>query len=95
MTRNITLAIEEDVLEKARIIAARRKTTVNGLVREFLERTVGEEDRIAESRRKLLELADTSEARLGPDYQWSREETYADRMFPRHERGDLRGGGKE
>ena len=34
--KNITLAIDEDVLERARLVAAEQKTTVNAMVREFL-----------------------------------------------------------
>ncbi len=34
--KNITLAIEEDVLREARKIAAERETTVIALVREYL-----------------------------------------------------------
>jgi predicted HicB family RNase H-like nuclease len=37
MAKNITLAIDESVLEEARIYAAKRNTSVNGLVRDFLE----------------------------------------------------------
>lgn len=76
MTRNITLAIEEDVLEKARIIAARRKTTVNGLVREHLRQLTRQED---ETRRALLELramSETTQGRLGSDYRFDREASH-------------------
>lgn len=34
--RNITLAIEDDVLEEARVLAAENRTTVNAMVRDFL-----------------------------------------------------------
>ena len=37
--KNITLAVDEDVLDRVRVIAAERKTTVNGLVREYLGRS--------------------------------------------------------
>lgn len=93
MTRNITLAIDEDVLEKARVIAAQRRTTVNGMVREFLIGVTSEDERLAEARRELLKLALNSKARLGPDYTWNREELYEDRMLPRHERPRLRDSG--
>jgi hypothetical protein len=91
--KNITLAVNEDVLDRVRVIAAERKTTVNALVREYLEKIASEEDRRAEARRRLRELMDKSQARLGPDYKWNREELYEDRMFPRHQRSDLRGDG--
>jgi hypothetical protein len=94
MTKNITLAIDEAILEKARVVAAKRKTTVNGLVREFLIGVTSEEERLAAARRELIDLAQNSQARLGPDYKWNREEIYEDRVFPRHKRADLRSGGK-
>lgn len=43
MTKNITLAIEEDLLDRARVLAAMRRTTVNAMVREFLDREVRRE----------------------------------------------------
>lgn len=43
MTKNITLAIDEDLLDKARVLAAMRRTSVNAMVREFLDREVHKE----------------------------------------------------
>lgn len=39
-TKNITLAIDEDLLDKARVLAAMRRTSVNEMVREFLSAEV-------------------------------------------------------
>ncbi len=88
---NITMAIDEELLGKARDYAERKGTTVNALVRELLGQTIDQEARIAEARKGLLELMHTSTARLGKDYKWNREEIYEDRMLPRHERPPLRG----
>ncbi len=88
---NITLAIDEELLEKSREYAARKGTTLNALVRELLGDEIAQANRIEEARRGLLELIDNSTARLGPDYKWNREELYEERMFPRHKRPDLRG----
>ena len=82
--KNITLAINEKVLDEVREIAVRRRTTVNALVRDYLTQIASEESRIAEARKGLLELMENSTGRLGPDYVWNREEIYEDRMFPRH-----------
>ena len=38
MTKNITLAIDEDLLDKVRVLAAMRRTSVNAMVRDFLKR---------------------------------------------------------
>jgi hypothetical protein len=93
--KNITLAVDDGVLDRARVIAAERKTTVNGLVRDFLEKLVTEGDRIAQARRDLLELAAKSQVRLGPDYRFNREEIYEERLFPRHQHHPLRGSGSD
>jgi hypothetical protein len=95
MTKNITLAIDEEVLDKVRIVAAQRQTTVNGLVREFLSGIANEDVRRAQARKRLAELATNSQADLGPDYRWNREELYAERVRPRHEHSDLRDRGEE
>jgi plasmid stability protein len=94
MTRNITLAIDDTVLETVRIVAAEEKTTVNAMVRDYLTNVAKQRGRREEARAAFRELAERSEARLGPDYVWNREDIYADRVFPRHERADLRGDGK-
>lgn len=95
MTKNITLAVDEDVLDKVRVYAAKRQTSVNGLVRDYLVRVATEDDWLMDTRKRLKELMDNSTGRMGPDYKWSREEIYAERMFPRHERSDLRRDGED
>ncbi|NJK32258.1 MAG: helix-turn-helix transcriptional regulator [Deltaproteobacteria bacterium] len=68
MTRNITLAIDPEVLDRVRVIAVERKTTVNALVREYLEGLATESDRMAEARRRLLhsdEMIDVIAERVG------------------------------
>lgn len=81
--KNLTLAIDDHVLDEARQIAARRRTTVNALVREYLNRIVAEESRIEEARRGLLDLMDSSSADMGPGWRQGREDS--------HERDGLRG----
>jgi hypothetical protein len=88
--KNITLAIDEGVLSEARAYATARGTTVNALVREHLAQLGAEDKRIEAARRGLRELMENSTGRLGPDYKWNREELYADRVFPRQQRSDLR-----
>jgi hypothetical protein len=93
--KNITLAIDEDVLRAARRYAAEHDTTVNALVREYLSGLVHFEERAAEARRRLVQMSEQSEGRLPPDWKWNRDEIYEDRLFPRHERPGLRGFGEE
>jgi hypothetical protein len=74
--KNITLAIDDEVLDRARIVAAEKKTTVNALVREFLADLAGRDERLAEARKQLLRLMDTSKGRMAPDWKFDREETH-------------------
>lgn len=74
--KNITLAIEDDILDRVRIIAAQKKTTVNALVREFLADLARRDERLAEARKQLLRLMDNSEGRMAPDWKFDREETH-------------------
>jgi antitoxin component of RelBE/YafQ-DinJ toxin-antitoxin module len=92
--KNITLAVDEKVLEAARDYAARHGTTLNAVVREHLARIVNEDERIAEARRGLIELMENSTGRLGPDFKWNRDEIYEDRELPRHEHPRVRSGRK-
>lgn len=73
--KNITLAIEEDVLDAVRVYAAKRQTTVNAIVRDELARIAKADDRKARARRRLLELAEHSTAQMGP-VTWKREDLY-------------------
>jgi hypothetical protein len=93
--KNITLSLDEELLKQARVYAAQQSTTINRLIREYLERLVRQEERSAQARKRLLELAETSEGRLGSDWKWNREEIYEDRLLPRHERPNLRGFGED
>lgn len=40
-TRNVTLSVPEDLLKRARVLAAQRDTSVSALVTELLEDLVG------------------------------------------------------
>ena len=75
MTKNITLAMDEAVLDRVRVIAAERKTTVNGLVRDFLEGIARQEDRSERARRRLRELIERSTLEVGP-VTWTRDDLY-------------------
>lgn len=73
--KNITLAVEDAVLEEVRVYAAKRKTSVNGLVRDFLQGIAAQEDKTARARRRLAELIEKSPLEVGPR-TWNRDELY-------------------
>ncbi len=74
--KNITLAIDADILDKARVVAAQKRTTVNAMVRDFLTEIVGREEKLARARRGLLRLMQTSEGRMAPNAKFSREDSH-------------------
>jgi hypothetical protein len=89
--KNITLSVEEEVLDKVRIAAAKRRTSVNGLVREYLEQVARSEAQAGSARERLLQLIDESPGRLGPNWKWNREDAYQGRVLPGHEHPVVRG----
>ena len=76
MTKNITLSVDESVLKNVRKIAAERETTVNGLVRDFLENLAGENRKREKARKDLLKLIPSIKTRVG-EIRWTREELHA------------------
>lgn len=73
--KNITLAIEENVLAAVRRYAAIRNTSVNAIVREHLGRIARDQDRSREAIRELREMSDRSSAEIGP-VTWTRDDLY-------------------
>jgi len=88
--KNITLSVEEEVLREARKYAAARETTVNALVRDYLSRLIAQERDGAKVREELARLSDESEARLGPDWKWNREDLYDRPVLSGHQHPALR-----
>ena len=74
--KNITLSVEEKVLESARRYASGRNATVNGLVREFLAGIAEREVRARQARRKIRQLSGRSPARIGTP-SWTRDDLHA------------------
>jgi len=72
---NLTIAIEDDVLKRARLHALEQGTSVNAVVREFLREYTGKTSRQAEAGRRLIELAHKNATVVGP-IAWTREELY-------------------
>lgn len=83
---NLTLTIDDGVLERARIRALEEDTSVNALVREYLE-SYANERKAREKREEALEdlrqIVRESKASSG-GWKWNREEVYEERTrWPR------------
>ena len=70
--KNVTIALDESLLREARRIAADRSTTLNAMIREFLEELAGRESRAVKARRRIVELCRETKAAVGPR-TWSRD----------------------
>jgi serine/threonine protein kinase HipA of HipAB toxin-antitoxin module len=76
MTKNLTMAFDEDLLKKARKIAVDKNTTVTGLIRTHLNNLVEQEKKDKkEIISELIGLFDRSKAVVGKK-TWSREELH-------------------
>ena len=73
--RNVTITLDEAVLREARRIAAERSTSLNSLIREFLERLTARESQARTARRRIAELCRDSKAELG-ERTWTRDELH-------------------
>ena len=51
--RNITLAVEEEVLNKVRSFAAERRTSISALVRDHLAAIIARDKELSAARKKL------------------------------------------
>jgi len=74
--RNLTLQLDEDTIRQAKILAAKRGTSVSGLVARELELLVARDARYEDAQRRALELLAQAVARGGRT--WQREDLYED-----------------
>lgn len=76
---NLTITVDDELLRRARIRALNQGTSVNAILREFLESFAGSDNEIA-ARNQLASLARASTASSGTDGRsWLRTEIYAER----------------
>jgi len=73
--KNVTIALDDSLLREARRIAADRSTSLNAMIRDFLEELSQRESRAVKARRRIVELCRESQARVGPR-TWSRDELH-------------------
>ena len=73
--KNVTLAIDESLLREARRIAADRSTTLNAMIREFLEELAQRESKAALARERIADLCRNTRAEVGP-MTWTRDDLH-------------------
>lgn len=75
MKRNLTLTLDEDLLKAARKAALDRNTSVNQLVREYLEGLVQQGDRRKAALADIQEMFRTTKIQIGKR-NWTRDDLY-------------------
>jgi metal-responsive CopG/Arc/MetJ family transcriptional regulator len=71
--KNVTIALDESLLREARRIAAERSTTLNAMIREYLQELAERESQAVRARHRIVELCRESRAEIGPR-TWTRDE---------------------
>jgi hypothetical protein len=87
MTKNITLAVPEDLLASFRVVAAEKRTSVNALIRQFMEDSTGLAERRRQARAWMAakgqeNMANDDLQRKG-GWTWKREDCYSGPRFDR------------
>ncbi len=78
--QNITLSIPKETLKKAKYLAVAKDQSLSGLLTEFIEGLVRQEERYKQAeRRQLVLMEEGIDLGLKGKVEWSREEI--------HERG--------
>ena len=81
--QNLTVQLDSETVRKAKVLAARRGTSISGLVAAEIGRIVREEDQYESARRMALELLDQG-FHLGGEIRVSREELHERQSLRRH-----------
>lgn len=78
---NLTIAIDDGTLKKARMRALEEDTSVNAVLREYLEEYAGRRQEQLEAARRIIESSRESSSGSGPGgRKWKREDAYEDRL---------------
>lgn len=73
--KNLTITIDEKILQKARIKALKQGTSVNAVLREYLESYVGVNTAEENAMNELIKLSKESKSNRGKA-KWTRDEIY-------------------
>jgi len=74
MKRNLTVQLDEDVIQQAKVLAARRGTSVSTLVAAEIERLVADDDRYVAAHRRAQRAIAGAAPRGGR--RWRRGDLY-------------------
>ena len=72
---NLTISVDDDVLKQARLKAIEQGTSVNALLREYLEAYAGVKARQEEAIKDLLRISESATSGRG-GHRWTRDELH-------------------
>lgn len=72
---NLTIVVEDEVLKRARLRATEHGTSVNAVVREYLEQYAGARSAQEQALTRLLALSERSPAKRGRR-AWTRDDLH-------------------
>ena len=73
--QNITVCLDQKIIKKAKVIAARRSTSISGLLARQIEQLVGEEEAYERAERQAMAFLDQG-FHLGAVIRASRDELH-------------------
>ena len=74
MKRNVTVQLDDEVIRQAKVLAAKRGTSISGLVAAELSRLVAEDERYEDAWRRARKAMGDAVGRGGR--RWGREELH-------------------
>jgi plasmid stability protein len=72
---NLTIAVDDEILKRARLRATEQGTSVNAVVRDYLEQYAGSRSAQEQALAKLLALSAAAQSRRGRG-AWTRDELH-------------------
>ena len=76
--RNLTIQLDEDLIRRAKVLAAERGTSVSGLVAQQIAELIAARDRYVRARESALQMMSEATDRGGR--RWTREQLYEERL---------------
>ena len=72
---NVTLSIDEEDLRQARVLALQQGSSLNAVIREFLESYIGRTKHFQDLTERIIQQAECSQYH-GEGKKWTREQLY-------------------
>jgi len=75
MKQNITVSIEKEFIKKGKILAARRDSSISGMLADMLKSIISHADHYEAAKRHALQVLEEG-LHLGGRITWTREDLY-------------------